>query len=458
MSLDLATADHVHFVGIGGIGMSALARYLLARGHTVSGSDRAANAQTEALASMGATVHIGHAAEHVDGADLVVMTSAASTENPEIMQARSRGIAVVKRSELLAAVANAGRCIAVAGSHGKTTTSSLVGHILTECGLDPTVLVGGIVNGMQSNARIGEGDWIVVEADEFDRSFLHLRPEVAALTSLEPDHPDIYKDAQAVQSAYREFAAGITGSLIACADDPHMRGVVDGIPARVVTYGTAGTGASILVGEVRDDGTALHFSIERDERTWDAVISLAGSHNALNATAAALVAEEAGVPFEAAIRTLGTFQGVQRRFQIRGEAAGVIVVDDYAVHPTEVRTLLCAAHARVSRPLRVVFQPHTYSRTHAYFDDFARSFDGAEAVYVMDIYAARETETLGVSSPALAAAIAREHGGRVMYTGTESATLDALLRDALPGDAVLTVGAGDVTALGPKLLERLRSR
>jgi UDP-N-acetylmuramate--alanine ligase len=457
MTVDFSTCPHVHFVGIGGIGMSALARYLLAQGHTVSGSDRRASDQTEALETLGATVHIGHDARHADGADLVVMTSAASMDNPEIAEALTHGTPVIKRSELLAAIANAGRCIAVAGTHGKTTTSSLVGHILAECGFDPTVLVGGIVHGMESNARVGGSDWIVVEADEFDRSFLHLHPEIAALTSVEPDHPDIYPDTDAVLHAYREFSEGVTGSLIACMDEPHMAHVTAGVSATVLTYGSEGSGASTVVHDVHDAGGLMHFTVERTGVRHRAVTSLAGRHNALNAAAALLAAERAGIAFDAATAALRTFRGVQRRFQIRGEVDGVLVVDDYAIHPTEIRTLLTAAHDRLARPLRVVFQPHTFSRTRAYFDDFAAAFDGAEAVYLMDIYAARETDSLGVSSSALAAAMAEAHAS-VMYTGTETATLDSLLRDTRPGDAVLTVGAGDVTALGPRLLQRLGAR
>jgi UDP-N-acetylmuramate--alanine ligase len=437
--------------------MSALARYLLARGIAVSGSDRVWNEQLEGLQALGAEVHAGHDRTYVDGAGLVVVTSAVSAANGEIDEATSRGIPVVKRAQFLARIANAGRSIAVAGTHGKTTTSALVGHILIEAGLDPTVLVGGIVNGLESNARVGAGEWIVVEADEYDRSFLHLRPEIAILTNVEPDHLDIYGTEEAVLEAYREFAAGITGTLIACLDDPHMQEVTQGVTARVITYGSEGSGADTVVRDLHDDSGVLHFERVHDGRALPTSTRLAGRHNALNATAALLATEVADIPPDVASAALAGFAGVQRRFQVRGEADGVLVLDDYAHHPTEIRTVLSAARARFHRPIRVVFQPHTYSRMAAFFDHFVESFDEADAVYLMDIYAARESDTLGMSSRALADA-AGAHGASVMYTGTEQSTLDAVSRETRPGDVLITMGAGDVTALGPLVLERLASR
>jgi UDP-N-acetylmuramate--alanine ligase len=455
VSLDLAAHRHVHLVGIGGIGMSALARFLLARGHEVSGSDRQWNEQLDGLQALGARVWEGHDASYLGDADLVIVTSAAAPDNLEIVAARQRGISVIKRAVLLATIANAGRAIAVAGTHGKTTTSALIGHILTEGGLDPTILIGGVAWNLGSNARMGEGDWIVVEADEYDRSFLHLRPEISVITGVEPDHLDIYGTPQAVRKAFHLFAEGTSAIVIACADDPHIDEVVDGLQARIIAYGT-GAG-EWRAEEVHEEGAHTSFVVMSDGHRDTYCSQLAGLHNVRNVLGASIAARCAGVEAESIGAAIESFQGVQRRFEIKGEQGQILVIDDYAHHPSEIATNLAALKSRYGRRVLAVFQPHTYSRTQAFLDDFARSFGDADTVYVMDVYAARETDSLGVSGRLLAERMKQYHSC-VMYTGTESDTISQLVSDVRPLDIVITMGAGDVGLLGPRLLDRLRRR
>lgn len=451
MTLDLGSLRSVHFVGIGGIGMSALARFLLAGGASVSGSDAVWNEQMDALRSLGADVRTGHDPAHVDDPDLVVVTSAAPQDNPEVIEAVHRGIPVVKRAELLAAIANGGRGIAVAGTHGKTTTSALIGHLLVEAGVDPTILIGGISGNLGSNARVGGSDWIVVEADEYDASFLRLRPEIAVITGVEPDHLDFYGTEDRLRDAFVTFVRGVRSTIVVCADDPGALAVTDDRASSRVTYGLEA--GEVRGGAVRQEAETTTFSV------GDVAFStsLAGLHNVRNCLAAIAVTRDIAIPDEKIVAGVATFAGVGRRFERKGEAAGVLVLDDYAHHPTEIAANLEALKTRYDRPARLVFQPHTYSRTRMLLDEFARSFGGADHVYLMDIYAARESDTLGVSSRRLAA-LASHHHRSVKYTGSEAETLDALLRDTQPGDVVMTMGAGDVHKLCPALLTRLAER
>jgi UDP-N-acetylmuramate--alanine ligase len=455
MTFRLQDHRRVHFVGVGGIGMSALARYLLATGYQVSGSDRSAGEQLEALARQGAQVHTGHAAHHLDGADLVVVTSAVGPDNPEVREARARQLPVVKRAELLAAVVNQGRGIAVAGTHGKTTTSALIAHLLVQGGLDPTVLIGGISRNLGSNARVGSSRLVVAEADEYDASFLHLRPEVAVVSNVEPEHLDFYGTAQAVNEAFRSFAAGVSGTLVLCADDPVASSLAGSGPARSVTYGL-GRGDWQAV-DVREEGGLTRFTAQRGGESELYTIPLAGLHNVRNALAALVVGEVLGVFGPTLQEALATFTGVERRLELKGEAGGVLVIDSYAHHPTEIRADLAAVKARFRRPIRVVFQPHTYSRTRAFLSDFGTAFQDADAVYLLDIYAARETDTLGVSGLSVTEAV-QEHHPTVRYTESADGTLDRLLAEARSGDLVVTMGAGDVYQLAPRLLDGIKRR
>lgn len=441
-------ARRVHMVGIGGIGMSALARYLLSRGIAVSGSDRAPGEQGEALRALGATIHAGSDAGNLGNADLVVVTSAAPSDDPEIMAARAAGIPVIKRAELLAEIANPALGIAVAGTHGKTTTSALIGHILTEAGLDPTVLIGGISKNLGSNARMG-GNVTVVEADEYDASFLHLHPQIAVITNVEPDHLDFYGSPENVHDAFRRFAAQVHDTLAVCADDAGALDAAGGSPASLLTYGIAD--GRIRAEDLDEGPFGSTFSVDGVRYR----LPVAGRHNVRNALGAIAVARTLAVPPDRVAGAIASFAGVGRRLEVVGEEGDITVIDSYGHHPTEIRHDL-EALARAKRPIRLIFQPHTYSRTKAFLHDFATAFGRADTVYLLDIYAARENDTLGISGQDLATATARHHP-HVAYTATAEETMRRILGDARPGDLVVTMGAGDVTLLGPRLLDGLRA-
>jgi UDP-N-acetylmuramate--alanine ligase len=455
VTISLADHHHVHFVGIGGIGMSALARLLLARGYRVSGSDQSPGEQGDALSRLGASVVPHHAPENVRGADLLVVSSAVPRDNPEIRAAEAARIPMVKRSELLASIMNPSKGIAIAGTHGKTTTSALVGHILTYAGRDPTILIGGVARNLGSNARLGASQLVVVEADEYDASFLRLRPSIAVITNIEPDHLDFYGTLQGIHAAFRRFAQGVRDTLIIDADDPALPGIVSGIGASVVDYGLRE--GAWRAEHIREHGGITHFRVRGGSKKAVYSTSLAGSHNVANCLAAIVVAHALGLTHDKIVPAVASFEGVARRFERKGEAGDVLVFDDYAHHPTEIRVNLAAMKSRFGRPLHVIFQPHTYSRTSALLEDFAESFAEARAVYLMDIYAARETDTMGVSGQRLADETARRHA-HVSFTPTADATVSAVVKNVSPGDLVITMGAGDVHRLGPLILDRLRKR
>ncbi|HEX8919455.1 MAG TPA: UDP-N-acetylmuramate--L-alanine ligase [Chloroflexota bacterium] len=449
----MSKSASIHFMGIGGIGMSALARILLSRGCVVSGCDRFPGEQGAALTELGIEVCQGHSPEHIAHQDLLVVTSAVPCDHAEIKAAREHDVPVMKRAELLADIMNPGRGIAVAGTHGKTTTSSLIGHLLVDAGLDPTVLVGGVSYNLGSNARVGS-DLIVVEADEYDGSFLHLHPSIAVITNIEADHLDYYGTEDRVRAAFHQFACSVSDLLVVCADDPSVLDCVRDVPAPVVSYGlNAGHWRGSVV---RDVGERTHFTLRHGDEEAEIVFPLAGDHNVRNALAAAAVANALGVPLSRVVEGLSRFAGVGRRLEHKGEASGVLVLDDYAHHPTEIRANLGAIKRRFRRPVRAVFQPHTYSRTHDLMQDFATAFSDADAVYVLDIYAAREINSYNVSGADLASAVGRTHD-RVFYTETHAQTIERLAHDVVPGDVVVTMGAGDVTTLGSELLTRLRA-
>lgn len=461
MIAPIVSFQRVHFVGIGGIGMSALAKFLLTKGHHVSGSDHHPGEQGKALTQLGAHVVPGHDERNIDGAQLVVITSAVAEDNPEVQEAHRRQIPVIKRSELLAEVVNAGDGIAIAGTHGKTTTSALIGHILVEAGLDPTILIGGISLNLGSNARAGRGRVVVAEADEYDASFLKLKPKIGVITNIEPEHLDFYGSVQALHEAFEEFSNAIDGSIILCADDPELRRIAEGANARVITYGI--DQGQWRATDVRDSGGETVFRLNGPGVSHECRMRLAGLHNVSNGLAALAVSQEVGAELDSAITALSTFSGVARRFEIKGEAAGVLVMDDYAHHPTEVRASLRALLGRFgsrrgsSSHIHLIFQPHTYSRTELFLEDFARAFDDADCVYLLDIYAAREHNTKGISGQDLAAATGRRKV-QVFYTESMDATLDKVVREVRPGDVVMTMGAGDVYQLSTRILEELQKR
>jgi UDP-N-acetylmuramate--alanine ligase len=451
--------QHLHFTGIGGIGMSGIAEVLLNLGYQISGSDVKLSPITERLAVMGARVFEGHAASNIAGARALVVSSAVDEQNPEVQEARRLQIPVIPRGELLAELMRLKYGVAVAGSHGKTTTTSLTATILNFAGLDPTVVVGGRVGTMGgSNARVGRSDFLVVEADESDGSFLKLAPIIAVVTNVDREHLDHYPTLEDIRAAFIEFVNKVPfyGAVIVCLDDPNVQGLLPEIRRRTITYGTTAQ-ADVEATDVVCGPFVSEFNIRY--RTTDLgrfILRIPGRHNVLNAMAAIAVAMELEVKPDAIREGLATFSGVDRRFQKRGEARGITVVDDYGHHPTEIRATLDGARLCGFRRIHVLFQPHRYSRTFHLMDEFARSFFQADSVFVMDIYAASEKPIEGVTSQALADRI-RQFGHRgVEYVGTIDRGVDALLAAAGADDLVLTLGAGNVWQAGEKVLERLR--
>ncbi len=449
----------VHFVGIGGAGLSAIARVLMEQGAEVSGSDLALSPVAEALARDGARVLTGHRAENVDGADLVIASSAVPASNVELQAAQATGIPVLKRPQILGQMMNGRMGVAVAGTKGKTTTTAMLVSILLAAGRDPTFVVGGVIEGLETNARAGKEPLFIVEADEYDRTFLSLTPRVAVVTNVEHDHPDCYPTFADFRAVFDEFAALIPddGLLVLGWDDPAARelGQRRQAAGAAVTFFGLEEGAEWRAEDVRPNfAGGVDFLATRTGAVRGLVrLRLPGAHNARNAVAALAVADFLGVSMHVARSALTEFRGVGRRFEVKGEIGGVVVVDDYAHHPTAVRATLQAAQQRFRRrKLWAVWQPHTYSRTRALLGDFARSFDEADHVILLPIYAARETDTLGVSSADVAAEMqhadvrcARSLDEALVWVGTE----------VQPGDVVLTLGAGDGHLVGKWLLELL---
>ena len=441
--------------------MSGIAEVLLNLGYQISGSDLRLSPITQRLASMGARVHEGHAAANVAGARALVVSSAVDERNPEVAEARRLQIPVIPRGEMLAELMRLKYGIAVAGSHGKTTTTSLIATILNHAGLDPTVVVGGRVENMGgSNARVGHGEILLVEADESDGSFLKLAPIVAVVTNIDREHLDHYPSLGAIQSAFTEFVNKVPfyGAAVACLDDPNVQAILPAIQRRTVTYG-AETQAAVEALEIECGNFSSGFRVRyRGIDLGRFRLRIPGRHNVLNATAALAVGMELEVKPEAIREALEAFTGVDRRFQVRGRERGVTVVDDYGHHPTEIRATLAAARLCGFRRIHALFQPHRFTRTFHLMDEFARAFDQADSVFVMDIYAASERPIEGVSGEALVERIRRAGHGGVEYVGTLDRGVEALGAAARSGDAALTLGAGNVWQAGEKLLEKLRAK
>ena len=450
----------VHFIGIGGAGMSGIARIMLARGVPVSGSDAKDSIALSALRALGATVHVGHLAAHVGDVDTVVVSTAIREDNPELVEARRQGLSVVHRAEALASVMVGRRSVAIAGTHGKTTTTSLLTVALQRCGADPSFAIGGNLNESGANAHNGTGDVFVAEADESDGSFLLYSPVAAAVTNVEPDHLDHYGTAEAVTAAFKAFARRLRpgGFLVACADDPGSAALAasaraDGIDVR--TYGEHADADLRLMGlTTRSLGSAFD-PVLLGRRLGHVELRIPGRHNARNAAAALLVGIGLGFPAERLCEGLASFTGTRRRFEHKGTVSGVRVFDSYAHHPTELTADLTAAR-EVAGEGRVVavFQPHLFSRTQIFASDFGTALGLADEVVVMDVYAAREDPVPGVTGALVAAAVPLS-AGHVVFEPSWSAVAGHLARLARPGDVVITCGAGDVTMIGPEVLDRL---
>ena len=451
--------QHIHFVGIGGVGMSGIAEVLLTLGYRVTGSDARRGEAVERLERLGAKVYLGHAAAHVEGAHVVVYSSAVARDNVEVAAARQRGIPVIARAEMLAELMRLKYGIAIAGTHGKTTTTSMVAAVLGAGGFDPTVVVGGRVHGLGTNARLGQGEFLVAEADESDGSFLKLTPTIAVVTTVDAEHLDHYPDLDAIVTAFLAFVNKVPfyGAVVVCLDDPNLQRMIPRMmDKRVVTYGLeAGadvTARRLQFAEMRSTFEVVH----RGASLGTMNLQIPGRHNVLNALAATAVALDLEIPFEKIQSALAGFAGVQRRFQIRGRARDVLVVDDYGHHPAEIRATLAAAKAGFDRRVITVFQPHRYSRTQHLRDDFLTAFYQSDVLIVMDIYAAGEAPIPGVHARDLADGIAAHGHREVLYLGSDrAAIIDYLCESTRAGDLVLTLGAGDVGQLGEELLQRL---
>jgi UDP-N-acetylmuramate--alanine ligase len=458
MSLFRSRPAKIHFVGIGGIGMSGIAEVLLNLGYAVSGSDLKESDTTRRLASLGARIALGHAARNLAEADVVVISSAVRKDNPEVLEARRRKIPVIPRAEMLAELMRLKYGVAIAGTHGKTTTTSMAAHLLAAAGLDPTAVVGGKVNGFGSNAKLGKGEYMVVEADESDGSFLRIPPTIAIVTNVDPEHLDHWKTAEALRQGFLDFVNRVPfyGLAILCHDHPGVQSLLPDVECRYVTYGES-LQADYRAEGIEVDGHAVRFqAFRRAEPLGLFEVRMVGRHNALNALAVVALGDEMGIPPAAIRDALASFQGVQRRFTVRGEAAGVTVVDDYGHHPAEVKATLAGAREAFRRRVVCLFQPHRYTRTRDLLAEFATAFDAADVLVLTDIYAASEDPIPGVTASTLADAI-RACGHRDVSVVARAELAKAARARVQAGDLVLTLGAGDVTAVGPELLAMLKS-
>jgi UDP-N-acetylmuramate--alanine ligase len=461
----LGKTRRIHFVGIGGIGMSGIAELLANLEFDVSGSDTKRSDATKRLAEkFGVRVHEGHRAEHIGDAEVIVFSSAVRPSNPEIVEAVRRGIPVIPRAEMLAELMRLRFSIAVAGSHGKTTTTSMIAVVLERSGADPTAVIGGRLSAFGSNARLGRSEYLVAEADESDRSFLMLWPTIAVLTNIDHEHMDSYGSFVDLQQAFVEFAnkTPFYGSVVACADNAELAAVLPRVNRRVVTYGLATdadiSGADVELGAFGGRCAVYRRGVDGRERLGELRLSIPGRHNLQNALAAVAVADRLGIAFSEVASALSDFRGAERRFERHGEPGGVVVVDDYGHHPTEIAAVLAAARATIDRRLIVVFQPHRYTRTQQLMDAFGPALREADEIVLTDIYAAGEDPIPGVTIDALADAVRRGSGRLVRVIRQLDDVIPAILELARPGDAVITLGAGSIGTVPDRLVEALRRR
>ncbi len=449
---------HIHLVGIGGTGMSGIAELLLNLGYKVSGSDIATSEVTQRLVALGGKVTKGHDASNVTEADVVVYSSAVKPDNVELVEARKRGIPVIPRAEMLAELMRMKHGIAVGGAHGKTTTTWLIGLVMAAAGLDPTIIVGGRLKALGTNAKLGGGPYLVAEADESDGSFLRLSPNVAVVTTIDEEHLDHYRDLDAIKASFVEFLNRVPfyGAAVVCLDEPNIQAIIPRIIRRVVTYGFSQQ-ADIRATEVSPDGLNVTFNVRlRESKLGSVLLRMPGKHNIANALAAVAVGLELDIPFPAISEGISQFTGIARRLEVRGEVNEIVFIDDYAHHPTEISATLETIKSMWQKRILAVFQPHRYTRTKALWDRLGRSFYDADMVIVMPIYAAGEEVIPGVTSELVAEAATKSgHRNVVCLDGTDE-VIDHLLKILRPGDAVVTLGAGDVWKLGKKIMERLQ--
>lgn len=459
--VDLDQIKNIHFIGIGGAGMSALAYVLIKRGYHVSGSDAKPGYMATKLAKEGALVFIGHAACQIERAEVVVISTAIHPDNPELVEARRRQVPVIHRSDVLAYLMNKHKGIAVAGAHGKTTTSSMLSCITYDCGLDPTIVVGGIVNNLGSNARNGKSDYVVAEADESDGSFLKFHPYIAVVTNVEDDHLDHYGSQENIQKAFAQFVSQIKdqGCAVLCYDNARVRTIGEHTDKRVISYGIDSRDADYRAENIVYGTDGTHFDVlYKGENLGRGHLIVPGRHNVLNALGAIAASRELGLETKDILASLEKFSGAKRRFETKGKVNGVWVVDDYAHHPTEIEATLKAARQTSPQRLIVVFQPHRYTRTQLLLDEFAVAFKDADQLIVTDIYAASEDPIPGVTGKLLADKVRETTGQQVEYLPDQPTILDKLEHEAQAGDLIMTIGAGDIVKLGEHLVQALERR
>jgi UDP-N-acetylmuramate--alanine ligase len=461
MNVTFRNFQRIHLVGIGGSGMNGIAEVLLSTGYAVSGSDLKASAVTERLRKLGATIREGHNAENVLGAHVVVVSAAVPQDNAETIEAHRLKIPVIPRAEMLAELMRLKYGIAVAGAHGKTTTTSMVAAVLAAADLDPTFVVGGRVNHAGANAQVGRGEYMVVEADESDRSFLLLAPVIAVVTTIDREHLDHYGSLEEIQETFLQFANRVPfyGSVVLCLDEPNVQAIVPRVQRPLITYGTSSQ-ADLVISDVKLNGLASEFRLRYrgDDLGMFRLPSPPGIHNVRNASAAAAVGLALNVPADLIRAGLEKFSGVSRRFEVKGKFSGVTLIDDYGHHPAEIRATLEAARGCGYKRLLALFQPHRYTRTQHLWEDFERSFNQADVLVITDIYAAGETPINGITGERLANAISAAGHKTVVYSSTLQGGIEYLLREAHPDDAVLTIGAGSVGRVTDELALLLESR
>lgn len=449
---------HIHFVGIGGIGMSGIAELLIHLGYKVSGSDLKLSHITKRLEKKGGTIYQGHRKEQVEGANVIVTSSAISAENPEVIKAKELSIPIIPRAEMLAELMRIKYAIAISGAHGKTSTTSMVSQILNTAGLDPTVVIGGLLKGLDTNALHGQGEYIVAEADESDGSFLKYTPAIAVVTNIDLEHLDFYKDIDDIKEKFIQFINSVPfyGLAILCLDNPHIQDILPKIKSRHTTYGLTAQ-SDLQAREIEFKGSKSHFKVYHlDKQLGDIKLNIAGKHNISNALAGIAAGLELNIDFETIKKALEKIKGVKRRLEYKGDKKGILVMDDYGHHPTEIKATLDAVRESFKdRRLIVAFQPHRYSRTKGLFDDFTRSFYQSDVLIVLPIYAASETPIEGVDAKNLCDGI-KERGHRdVSYAPDFNQALSMITHKAKKGDLVLTLGAGDIYTLGEKLVDLL---
>lgn len=455
----LITSEHVHFIGIGGYGMSAIARVMLEMGYTVTGSDVASQELTEKLAAKGAKIYIGHTPEHIAGADIVVYSTALSRDNVERVAAEELNIPTLHRSQMLARLLNERKGVAVAGAHGKTTTSSMIALVMERCNVDPTYIIGGEITNLGTNAKAGKSEFVVAEADESDGSFLQYHPWQGIVTNIEADHLENYDgDFNRLKSAYVQFLSQIRpdGAAIVCADDQNIREMIPQLQTRVITYGVEHE-ADYMATDIQLGDRRLSFTMSRKGTELGTIeLSVPGRHNMYNAMATVISCLEAGIPFDQIAASILEFHGAKRRFQVLGESNDILVIDDYAHHPTEIEATISAARATGKRII-AVFQPQRYSRTFFLLDAFSRAFGEANEVIITDIYSpAGEKQIEGVHSSKLVDLIVQNSNANAIYLPTKEAVIEKLKDRLQPGDLVLTMGAGDIWKAGDALARHLR--